>query len=179
MAMLPFLLLLLLICITTTTPSAAVDIVPICDETSDKAFCLRFLNSTRAAKPSADLAEAGKIALAISRRSASRNRRYIKYLVAHATSNSSSGGDVRGRYKTCLALYSNAGKSISRAKQSFAAEDYDSANVYAGAARSYADTCEEELVGLGGHKKVHETHRLLFNVLDIVLVVTNKLLRGS
>ncbi|CAN1761646.1 Pectinesterase inhibitor [Linum perenne] len=164
------LFLLLIIILTTPTPSSAADITAICGKAADKSFCHSFLNRTRAGKPSEDLVAAGKIVLDAGHGAASGTRQYVKSLVVQTTD-----AKIQGRYKTCLELYSDVSKSISKAKASFVAGDYVAAGIHVTAAQTYSDTCNEEVVGL--YSDVPQMHRVLFNILDIGLVIANMLIK--
>ncbi|CAI0420754.1 unnamed protein product [Linum tenue] len=173
--MFPVLLsLIIMLLFTTIFPSAVAvsvkltvpDTSTICDKSMNQTFCESFMKST-AGISTADLAGAGGIILDVSSRSAAETEDYIKTQLA--------AGDPKlaEAYKKCLENYRCAVSSIADAKASLASKDYEGMNLKASSAQSETDTCNEAETD-----PVPERSRYMCNVLDIVLIIANKLQKG-
>ncbi|CAI0422567.1 unnamed protein product [Linum tenue] len=144
-------------------------VAALCKESINHTFCLDFLNST-AGIPAADLLGAGKITLKVGRDKALDARKCVKALLAQTTD-----PKLKESYKTCMENYGDATDAISAAKASLVAKDYATANIKISAAQTDADTCDDEVKGLPAAAELGERNRYLFNLLNIGLLITNKL----
>ncbi|CAL1355533.1 unnamed protein product [Linum trigynum] len=144
---------------------AGPEITAICDKSVDRQFCLNFLQSTPGIS-TADLKGAGLIVLDSARAEASSTESYVKALLGKATD-----PKQKEAYKTCLSNYDDAVDDIEAAKASLSGGDYNGANIQASGAQENADTCDEGVKGSDLSKK----NQHLFKVLDIVLIIANKL----
>ncbi|CAL1377865.1 unnamed protein product [Linum trigynum] len=143
----------------------------LCEKSINHTFCLNFLNST-AGIPAADLLGAGEITLNASLHEAQDTRNYVKTLVGQTTIDPKQ----KQSYETCLDNYDVAIGAISEAKASLLSGDYETANIEISAAQTDSDTCNDEVKGAAAAAaELVERNDYLFNVLDVALVITNKL----
>ncbi|CAN1121542.1 Pectinesterase inhibitor [Linum perenne] len=166
------LILLIVIVVPSATAISASDISQICEKSMDTTLCLSFLQSTPGIS-TADLVGVGGIILDVTSKKAADTKDYVKTLLGKATDHK-----LKEAYKTCLENYDDAVGDISEAKASLASKDYESTNIRTSAAQTEMDTCGSAVKGItydDGDTELLEKNRHLFNVLDIVLIIANKL----